>query len=169
MNSTFVRVDNRLVHGQIIEGWVPHLKVSVIVVVNDEVAGDFFRESVIRMSVPSDIEVQIYGVDDFARHRWTEYSRGRVTIVLFRDFADAVRAYDGGFRFGRLNIGNVHKESGKTCISASLFLDHKDLKLLQKLVAGGVDVEIQSIPRDKPSKLCDAVKKIPFSSAVLER
>ena len=52
-----VRVDNRLVHGQILEAWVPFVKAKCIFVVDDHAASDFFCETVIRMAVPSEIEV----------------------------------------------------------------------------------------------------------------
>ena len=52
MDIALVRVDNRLVHGQIIEGWVPYVRANCIFVVDDDVASDFFRETVIKMAVP---------------------------------------------------------------------------------------------------------------------
>jgi mannose/fructose/N-acetylgalactosamine-specific phosphotransferase system component IIB len=58
-NMMLVRVDNRLVHGQILEAWVPFVEARCIMVVDDNSAGDFFCETVIRMAVPSDIEVNI--------------------------------------------------------------------------------------------------------------
>ncbi len=61
-----VRVDNRLVHGQILEAWVPHIEAECIMVVDDNSAADFFCETVIRMAVPSHIEVNICTVEDFA-------------------------------------------------------------------------------------------------------
>ncbi len=54
-----VRVDNRLVHGQILEAWVPFIQAKCIMVVDDKHASDFFCETVIRMAVPSEIEINI--------------------------------------------------------------------------------------------------------------
>jgi len=57
MDIALVRVDSRLVHGQIIEAWVPYLKIRCICVANDEVANDFFRETVMKLAVPQGVEV----------------------------------------------------------------------------------------------------------------
>jgi len=83
MNCVLVRVDNRLVHGQIIEAWVPHLKIAQIIVVDDEVASDFFRETVIKMAVPSEMVVKIKSVEDFVREALGEAQGGARSIVLF--------------------------------------------------------------------------------------
>jgi len=105
VKRSLVRIDNRLVHGQILE-----------VVVNDEVAGDIFRESVIRMAVPRDIEVVFCGIDGFAQRQNSEQegdNRGN-TIILFESIGDVIRAYRLGFRFEALNVGNVQNKGDRT-------------------------------------------------------
>lgn len=160
MNSILVRVDNRLVHGQILEAWVPYFRADCIVVLNDDVAGDVFRESVIRMVVPSEIEVQVHGVEEFAEHFNPGEWSGRRTIVLIRDIRDALRAFRKGFSFSRINIGNVHNDDGKCCVTASIFLDELDVKALNELVESGVTVELRCIPQDNPIGFSDAAAKI---------
>ncbi len=59
LNIELVRVDNRLVHGQILESWVPHVKAQCIIVADDAIAGDVLNKTVIRMAVPSEIELII--------------------------------------------------------------------------------------------------------------
>jgi len=66
--SPLIRIDNRLVHGQILEAWIPFISASHIVVVNDDVADDPFRESIIKMAVPREIEIRIYNIEEFARN-----------------------------------------------------------------------------------------------------
>ena len=103
-----VRVDNRLVHGQILEAWVPFIKAKCIFVVNDNAAGDFFCETVIRMAVPSEIEVNILSVEEFAKLYTYNQGRRQRTIVLFSNIADACRAYKLGFNFQYLKSYNTN-------------------------------------------------------------
>jgi len=110
MDIALVRVDNRLVHGQILEAWVPFIKASCIIVVNDHVASDFFRETVIKMAVPRDVEVIINSIEEFARNFTYQEGRGKKAIVLFSEIADALKAFNLGFKFDKLNIGNVNNE-----------------------------------------------------------
>ncbi|MBN2180217.1 MAG: PTS sugar transporter subunit IIB [Deltaproteobacteria bacterium] len=160
MDSILVRVDNRLVHGQILEAWVPSFKAVSIIVVNDEVARDLFRESVIRMVVPSYIKLYVFDVEEFSKScSYNDWKLGR-SIILFDTIGDALRAYNLGFAYDRINIGNVHDGEGKCCVSSSIFLDRKDAEDLKTLVESGVTVEIQCIPNDRPVDFRDVEEKI---------
>jgi mannose/fructose/N-acetylgalactosamine-specific phosphotransferase system component IIB len=164
MDITLVRVDNRLIHGQILEAWLPFTQASCIVVVNDEVAEDFFRETVIRMAVPRDIEVIVSGVQEFARDYTYETGQGKKTIVLFSTIADACIAFSAGFKFNKLNLGNVHHEHGegeKIRCSSCIFLDNNDIQCVLNLMdADGVRVELQRIPQEEPVDVRDIMPKL---------
>ena len=149
MDFSLVRVDSRLVHGQIIETWLPFLKASRIIVVNDEVAGSFFRESVIRMAMPRDVEVLIYSVDEFGRSEITRQKETVKTIVLFSGVNDVVRAWAAGFRFNKLNIGNLYSDNWKLQCSISVCLAEEDVDNVRFLLDSGVTVELRSVPSDK--------------------
>jgi len=158
----FVRIDNRLVHGQILEAWIPFIKASRILVVNDVVARDVFRETVIKMSVPRDIEVIVYSVKEFPGHIFEE-NDSRNTIVLFDNVKDSLRAYKSGFQFDRLNIGNVYcGEEGKFCCAASVSLSKEDIVDIMQLVDAGVEVELRCMPKDKLLDFTEVMKGITF-------
>jgi Phosphotransferase system, mannose/fructose/N-acetylgalactosamine-specific component IIB len=155
-----VRVDNRLVHGQILEAWVPFIKAKCIFVVDDYSASDFFCETVIRMAVPSNIEVNIMSVDDFARLYAYKHDSGKRAIVLFSNIADACRAYKLGFHFDKLNIGNIHNEKYKICCAPSVFLcDNEIQDIVTLLENAGVLIELKRVPRERPVNIRDALKE----------
>jgi len=149
MGRIFIRVDNRLVHGQIIEAWVPHIQAGRIIVVNNDVASDPFRESVIRMAVPIDVEVDVYDIVDFVRNMRLKGRDRENIIVLFDNIGDVVEAFHHGYRFEKLNIGNVYDEDGKIRCSSTIFLNDKDVSAILSLVDAGVTVELRCVPRDK--------------------
>jgi mannose/fructose/N-acetylgalactosamine-specific phosphotransferase system component IIB len=149
MDFSLVRIDNRLVHGQIIETWLPFLKATRIIVVSDEVAGSFFRETVIRMAVPRDVEVLTYGVDEFGRSDISRQGESMKTIVLFSGAGDIVRAWAAGFRFKALNIGNLYSEDWKLQCSTSVCLADEDIAHIRFLLDAGVMVELRSVPSDR--------------------
>ncbi len=148
MDHCFIRVDNRLVHGQIIETWLPFLKATRIIVVNDEAAGSFFRETVIRMAVPRDVELMVCGVEEFSRTE-SILEGGVSSIVLFSSVEDVLRAYDAGFRFSALNIGNIYHEDWSLQLSTSVCLDDADIRRIRRLISSGIAVELRSVPRDR--------------------
>lgn len=155
-----VRVDNRLVHGQILEAWVPFVKAKCIMVVDDNAASDFFCETVIRMAVPSDIEVNICSVEDFAASYVFSQGNGKKSIVLFSNIADALKVYQNGFHFKKLNIGNIHHEDYKVCCAPSVFLCEPEIQDIFKLLQDeGVHVELKRVPREKAVDIKDALKE----------
>jgi mannose/fructose/N-acetylgalactosamine-specific phosphotransferase system component IIB len=158
MDITHVRVDNRLVHGQILEAWIPHLRASCIIVVDDHVASDYFCESVIRMAVPREVEVIICSLKEFAATYSFQQGSGQKTIVLFSKIADALTSYRLGFRFDRLNIGNVYNEECKIRCTASVLLNDGDIRDLALLLAEGVQIDLQPVPREKPVDYFDVVQ-----------
>jgi mannose/fructose/N-acetylgalactosamine-specific phosphotransferase system component IIB len=154
-----VRVDNRLVHGQILEAWVPYIKAKCIIVVNDGIASDFYCETVIRMAVPSKIEVIIISVDEFAKNYTFAHNNGKKTIVLFSSIADVIKAYRLGFHFDKLNIGNIYNEDFKLCCAPSVFLCDTDILDIIKLSEeNGVDVELKRVPRERAVNIKKAIK-----------
>lgn len=162
MKGPLVRIDNRLVHGQILESWVPYLRASRIIVVNDDVAGDLFRETVIRMAVPREIEVVLRGVEDFAEEQARSGSAAEMpgTIILFASIDDLLKAYRLGFRFSSLNVGNVNNNSGERLAVGNIFLSDKEINDLTILVRHGVKISIQSVPRDRPEHFVEAVEEV---------
>lgn len=153
MDIALVRVDNRLIHGQILEAWVPFVKAACIVVVDDEVAGDLFRVTVMRMAVPREVEVIVCGVKEFAQQYSYSTGSGKKTIVLFATIADAVKAYCAGFKFTKLNLGNVHNAQGGKDLpySTCVFLNETDIRKLRSLLnTAAVQVELQRVPQETP-------------------
>jgi len=154
-----VRIDNRLVHGQILEAWVPFIKAKCIIVVNDNAAADFYCETVIRMAVPSEIEVIISTVEEFAKTYNFAHNGGKKTIVLFGNIADVVRAYNLGFHFDKLNIGNIYNEEYKICHAPSVFLcDNEIIDIIKLLENDGVIIEVRRVPRERAVNIKDIIK-----------
>jgi mannose/fructose/N-acetylgalactosamine-specific phosphotransferase system component IIB len=162
MDIALVRVDNRLIHGQILEAWVPFINASCIIVVDDEVANDFFRETVIRMAVPRELEVIISGVEEFARNYTYSTGQGKKTIVLFCSIDDALKAFHLGFRFEKLNLGNIHNvqsEGNRAPCSSCVFLNDSDVKHIISLMnSSGVQIELRRVPLETPVDARDMLK-----------
>ncbi|MCX5838834.1 MAG: PTS sugar transporter subunit IIB [Deltaproteobacteria bacterium] len=160
LDIALVRVDNRLVHGQILEAWIPFLRASCIVVVDDQTASDYFRETVIRMAVPSGVKVIVCGVAEFAETYPFNRGRGPKTIVLFSKVSDAWTARRLGFLFDQLNIGNIFNDECKLCCTPTVFLSDDDIRDITSLQEAGVKIELRRVPREKPIDLFEIVRKM---------
>jgi mannose/fructose/N-acetylgalactosamine-specific phosphotransferase system component IIB len=141
------RIDSRLIHGQVIEAWLPHLSVSRVVVADEDVAKDPLAKVAYGMAMPPDVELLLGPVAaiDFAA-----LGRDNVrTLVLFRDVRGAVEARQHGLPDGPLNLGNVHAGPGRVALSRSVFLDEADAQALRELASHGMDVRVQAVPTEQ--------------------
>ncbi|MEW5742978.1 MAG: PTS sugar transporter subunit IIB [Myxococcota bacterium] len=145
------RIDSRLIHGQVVEAWLPHLGVQRVVIADDATAQDSLAQVAFRLAVPPDIEVvttTVKGVD----YRGLATDKVR-TLVLFRDVQAAAAAREAGLPDGVLNVGNLHAGPGREELTRSVFLDAVDRSALAGLAKSGMRVVVQAIPPDKPTVL----------------
>ena len=150
---SLVRVDNRLIHGQVVEAWLPHLKVARVVVADDEAASSPLVRAAMALAVQSAIEVQI---QPLAQVDFAAVSRDPVrTLVLFRDVAAVPFALAHGLKVEQLNLGNVHFGTGRRQVSPSVFLAESELQALERLAQEGVHVEARAVPNEKPVDLAE--------------
>jgi mannose/fructose/N-acetylgalactosamine-specific phosphotransferase system component IIB len=150
---SLVRVDNRLIHGQVVEAWLPHLKVSKVVVADDEAANSPLIRAAMGLAVSPSVEVEIkpLGQVDFAALG----ADGTKTLLLIRNIQDVVAAVERGLKILKLNLGNVHFEAGRRQVSPSVFLSRADLDRLKMLSGAGAEVEARAVPSDRPVTLAD--------------
>ncbi len=148
MNLVLIRIDNRLIHGQVLETWVPFVGADCIVVANDEIAGNQLKKMMMQASVPSRMRVEIGTVDDcVALLKSPQLDKCR-TLLLFGTPADAVRAHRAGLEFTNLNLGNLHADEWQAQLSCTLFLSTVDLVDLELLDHAGVKITARCIPAD---------------------
>ena len=154
---TLVRVDNRLIHGQVVEAWLPHLKVQRVVVADDEAASSPLIRAAMALAVQSAIEVQILPL---AQVDFAGVSKDPVkTLVLLRDVAAVPFAKAHGLAVEQLNLGNVHFGTGRRQVSPSVFLSELELQTLRRLAEEGVRVEARAVPSEKPVELMDLTER----------
>ncbi len=153
----FVRVDNRLIHGQVVEAWVPHLRVSRVVVADDEAAQSPLMRAAMSLALPGAVEVQIASVRDVDFGALANDSKP--TLVLLRDVPSAQAAQGRGLPLTHLNLGNVHFGNGRRQVSPSVFLSREDVQALETLGGSGAEVEARGVPSDRPVKLSEILER----------
>lgn len=145
-----VRVDNRLVHGQVLEAWLPALDAHGILVADDEAAGNALARSAMSLAIPPGITFLVLRVQAAAEilRPGGKGPPAQRTLVLLRDVRDAVALHEGGVPMPRLNLGNVHFGAGRRQVSPSVFLDAGEIAALDRLAAEGTQVEVQAVPSE---------------------
>jgi mannose/fructose/N-acetylgalactosamine-specific phosphotransferase system component IIB len=156
--NTFYRVDNRLVHGQIISTWMPHLRVRTFVIVSDTVPSNSLQMTMFRMAIPSEVNYVALSVDDAVS--WLNEHRNSTepVMVLMETIDDAARLFESGHPFPMLNIGNIHHAVGRRSFSNAVYLGEPEILQLKSLFNRGIRAEIQSLPTEQPIDLRRALE-----------
>ncbi len=143
---TWFRVDNRLVHGQVIEGWLPYVAARHLVVANDAMAQDDLRQQITLLAVPQNVETHFVMLEALPA---TLQTCGDDVLVLFEDCKDARQASDAGIPMKSLNIGNLHYGPGKKQLLPHVAVSEQDSEDLRTLLGRCIQLDFRCVPSEK--------------------
>ena len=149
MAIVLTRIDSRLIHGQVLEAWVPFVQADCIVVANDLAAHTPLQRMIMQAAVPRNIRLVIATLEEVATLLASHELRLRRTLLLFASSDDALRACRLGVGFSKLNLGNMHAAEGKFRYSCTIALDQHDIDNLRAVEANGVAIVAQCVPTDR--------------------
>lgn len=146
------RVDNRLIHGQVIEGWLPYTGAAHLIVANDALAKDLLRQQIMSLAIPHHVDVRFVPLKDLAG---TLKECGDESFVLFENLQDVRTAARSGVTLNVLNIGNLHYGAGKKQLCTHVAVSEDDMAALRELVSGqGTELDFRAVPLE-PEKIPD--------------
>lgn len=150
---SLVRVDDRLIHGQVTVGWAPYLRASRIIVVSDRLAANRVLASILRVGVPVGMQIDVVNVDESVPLCSLGRSSPESVIVLFESLDDVRRAVGQGLRVQTLNLGGLRGSGEGVRVGDAVFLSPRDLEIIKDLRLRGIAVETRIMPGDCPSPL----------------
>jgi N-acetylgalactosamine PTS system EIIB component len=155
-----IRVDNRLLHGQILEAWVPRLRVQKVVIADDLAASSPLALAAMTLCVPPELPIVVRPVGEVD---WAGLAADRSrTLVLVRDVADLSRAAAAGLTAQlapTVNVGNIHFAPGRHAITPSVFLGDPELETLRSLEGEGFSIEARAIPAEPPAGMAEIERR----------
>ncbi|OLC05299.1 MAG: hypothetical protein DMD41_08205 [Gemmatimonadetes bacterium] len=146
MSIALYRVDDRLIHGQVVVGWGQPLDASFIVLVDDTVRASDWEQDLYRMGVPPHIEVIFASVDEALRRLPEWEAERRVGILLTGDLDTMAALARGSNRVGKVNVGGIHHRQGRSERLRYVYLTDAEAATLRAIAARGVDVTAQDVP-----------------------
>jgi mannose/fructose/N-acetylgalactosamine-specific phosphotransferase system component IIB len=146
MPLALVRIDDRLIHGQVVLGWAKALKPDRIVVSSDRVARTAWERKFYTSSVPSHIKVSFLDLEETARQLLNNLFKNETVIILFETVADTHAVVQKGVAFQNINVGGLHFHEGASELLPYVFLTDEDRAHLRELVKAGVTLTAQDIP-----------------------
>lgn len=152
MSIVLHRIDDRLIHGQVVVGWGQPLDIGFIVLVDDEVARSEWEQELYRMGTPPEMDVYFHGASDAADVLPDYQSDRRSGILLTGDIATMLRLVkDAGVR--SVNVGGLHHRADRRQKLRYVFLSPDEESLLREMAAAGAVVTAQDVPAAHPVPL----------------
>ena len=144
---SLVRVDQRMVHGQVAVKWTSFSKATKIICVDDKVAADETMKKIYKLAAPAGVKCLVYSIQRCIE-KWNECKFNDGTcMVLFKTVQTAYDTYKAGFPIKKLQLGNVPKVAETiTSLGNEVHVTEKELALLKEMAANGVEIEIRTIP-----------------------
>jgi PTS system mannose-specific IIB component/fructoselysine and glucoselysine-specific PTS system IIB component len=147
------RIDDRLVHGQVVVGWGQPLDVTYVVLVDDVIAGSEWEQELYRMGAPPEMAVTFESVESALAHLPEYQSRAGHGILLTGDVDTMRRLVERAPSITRVNLGGIHHRSGRTARLRYVFLSANEEAALRALAARGVTITAQDVPAATPEPL----------------
>lgn len=158
MPIVLLRVDDRLVHGQVVEGWLPSIKADLVAVVSDSVASDEVQSALMKMALPPSVGLLVLSVSAAAAALGAPQTAARRILILVPSPAEALALLENGVAVPRVNVGGLHYTVGKVQLGRALFLDEKDKGALKAIAARGVRLEGRALPSDPEENLASILE-----------
>lgn len=160
MSIVQLRVDNRLVHGQVTVGWVNLLNASRIIVADDDAAHDEFERDFLRMSA-RDVETSVLTMSDAVADLVRDRAEAN-TLVIVRSIENCVALLEGGVRVKQINIGNQAPIPGTKykMVTRTIAVTEEQVPLYERIFRDYEDIVVcKMLPSDKPRDLSAAIHK----------
>ncbi len=153
MPLLLARVDDRLIHGQVVHGWGRALMPTWIGIVSDSLRADPARADLYLFAAPEGTRAQALSVAETLLDSTRATILAERSMLLFPGILDVLRLKEGGFPLEELNVGGLHHAAGKSALLPYVYLDATDREMLRALAALGVRLTAQDLPTNPAHRL----------------
>ena len=146
MPIVFARVDDRLIHGQVVQAWLPELNIDEVVIPCPKARENHIHKNLLRLSLPFEYELTV-----LEPVRCVSYMAGspKRILLLMSSLQDLQPLLEDGLAIKSVNIGGMHFKEGARKLAEHVFLDDTDKQTLHILNDLGIDIETRAVPNSK--------------------
>lgn len=148
-NVVLARVDDRLIHGEVVSVWAPTLSANRIVVADDAVAADKFNKRVLKALAPAGVKVNVYSVEEASEKLKQECRKGEKIIVLTKTPITFERLIKLGVDIKKVNLGGMGLRDKRKTFIKNVACDEDEIASIKKMLEQGVNVYYQLVPEQQ--------------------
>ncbi len=153
-----IRIDDRLIHGQVATRWTAETKATRILIPNDEVAKNDTQKQILRMAAPSGVNTSIISVKRAAENILANKYNSQRVLIVAKSPVDLLRLMDLGLIIETINVGNMAKRDNTTQIKNSISVTNEEEEAFMELINRGVHITAQMVPDEKSPLIKDLLQ-----------
>lgn len=158
-----IRIDFRLIHGQVITKWFKQSLANEILIIDDALSKDEFMAGIYTMSAPPGAKVTVYSVEK-AVEQWKENQLGNGKLfILFKNVEQTYKAWKQGFPLTEVQIGGLGSAPGRKVVFGPITMDDRDASMLNEMNQNGVHVYLHQVPEEGKMEFTKILEKNNFN------
>lgn len=154
-----VRIDSRLLHGQVATAWTKAVQPTRIIVVSDAVSKDELRKKLIEQAAPPGVKANVIPIAKMIEVAKDPRFGNTKALLLFENPQDVVRAIEGGVDIKEVNVGSMAHSVGKVLVNKVLSMDAKDVEAFETMKKAGVKFDVRKVPNDNKENMDALLQK----------
>ena len=147
----FIRVDNRLIHGQVVQAWLPKIKPDKVLVISKQATQNTLMAKMMRMALPQGYELEVLSAEDALES--LKKDEAKKVFILVEDLNQLAELAKLNIVLEKVNIGNTKYEEGKKEFSTGVYFDKQDLAIITELKKQNINFSIKALPSSLEAKI----------------
>jgi mannose/fructose/N-acetylgalactosamine-specific phosphotransferase system component IIB len=148
-NIVLIRIDDRLIHGQVMTGWAKVTLANRIIIIDDQVSKEPFMKSVLEMAAPPGMAVDVYSVEQAEAELMKDSPAGERTIVLVKSPLTLKTFVEKGELAREIIVGGIGMAPGRKTLHRNISASKDEVEAFKEFVSKGIKVFIQVVPDDR--------------------
>lgn len=148
MGVKLVRIDDRLIHGQVATTWIKNYEIEQVLIINDKAANDPIQKSVVGLAAPPGVKVMIFGVNQFINIlKKSEIKKS--TMLLFTTSTDVLKIVESGLvDIKEVNAGGMRFNDTRKRLIKAISVTPEEEQAFVKMMDKGIKINVQMVPKD---------------------
>lgn len=144
------RIDSRLSHGKLVEIWSKELGINTVIIANDRLQGDDFRQKLMDITIPDKVACYYLKLSDIKEFLDSHYED---VFLIVESAKDLEQIKDAGVIIDEINIGIIHMDIGKKALTEEVAVDKQDLRIFKEFIDAGSDLYVRKSPYSQRMEL----------------
>ncbi|MTD39121.1 PTS mannose/fructose/sorbose transporter subunit IIB [Erwinia sp. CPCC 100877] len=148
-NIVFARVDDRLIHGEVVTAWTPTYSINHIIIIDDVVATDPFQKRVLKALAPTKVRVDAFTVEEGIKELGKDYNEKERVLLLTKSPIAYAKLVEGGIELPQVNLGGMGIRDERKPFIKNVACDEKEIEAIRHMVEKGIHVFYQLVPEQR--------------------